>query len=416
MGALPANWIKSFNDAQLDALVEEALQNNLNLQAAASQVEAAGGLVTQAGAQMKPVVAAVGDSSEQKFSGGVQNNSSQGALSMSWELDIWGKIRSQKAAADSQFEAVTADYEFARLSLKAQLARSWFTAVEMNRQLKLANEVVELYQRTYDIVFTKYNFGDLGMKEVHLARADLASAKERVREVDGAYKISLRAVELILGRYPSAELDVSDEFVAVPPAIPVGLPSSLIERRPDLVAAERRVAAAFSSTQAAKAARLPSIGLTGSAGGSNSALTDLLGSGGNFWSVGANFLGPIYSGGALKADVRIANAEQEGALAQFGQKALVAFGEVETALNNEDLLAERAEFINSIVTDNQQALELAQTQFEGGSVELLDVLQMQARLVASKVAQISMQKDQLVERINLHLAIGGDFAPEGNSL
>ena len=408
MAPLPANFIKAFNDPQLDALVEEALANNLNLQASASQVTAAGGLVTQASAQMKPVVGAAGEAVETGF-GGSQVTETQGAVAISWELDIWGKIRAQTDAAEAEFEAVTAEYEFARLSLRAQVARSWFMAVETNQQLAFANEVVDLYTRTLKIVTAKNELGEIGMKEVHLAKADLASAEERLRQVKGAHEVAQRSLEILLGRYPSAEMEVSSEFAAVPPPIPAGLPSDLIERRPDLVAAERRVAAAFNQTTSAKAARLPSIGLSGSAGGVNNQLTTLLGSGSSFWNVGANFLAPIYSGGALQAEVEIATAQQEGALAAFGQKALVAFGEVENSLSNEQLLEQREAFMDSIVDNNEKAFEIAQTQFQQGAVELLDVLQMQARLVNAKVAQISMRNARLAERINLHLALGGDF-------
>ncbi|MBK1877611.1 efflux transporter outer membrane subunit [Pelagicoccus mobilis] len=411
-GPLPANWIKSFDDAQLEAVVDEALANNLNLSAAASQVQAAAGLVTQAGSQMKPVIAAVGDGSHLEYDGGLSSDSGQGALSVSWELDIWGKLRSQRDAAEAQFEAVTSDYEYARLSLKAGVAKSWFTTVELKQQLAYASEVVDLYQQTLRIVETKHKFGDVGMKEVHLAKADLAASEERLKQVEGAEKTAVRSLEVLLGRYPSAELEVANEFAAVPPTIPVGLPSELIERRPDLVAAERRVAAAFNLTDAAKAARLPSIGLTAAGGASNNDFADLLGAGDGFWSVGANFLAPIYAGGALQAEVEISTAEQEAALALYGQKALVAFGEVENALSNEALLARREALLADQVDDSLKALELAQTEFKNGAIELLNVLQLQARYVSAKVAYISIKNARLAERIDLHLALGGDFSEE----
>ncbi|MBL4575087.1 MAG: efflux transporter outer membrane subunit [Opitutaceae bacterium] len=400
---LPANWIKAFQDPQLDAIIDEVLANNLDLQAAAAEVEAAGGLVTQAGAQMKPVITAGGEGEQGS------SHSSQGAVNISWELDIWGKLRAQTDAAEAQREAITADYEYARLSLKAQTARSWFMAVEIAQQLEFAQEVVGLYEKTFEIVEIKFEFGDVGMKEVHLARADLTTSKERLRQVEGASKVAKRGLEVLLGRYPSAELEVSNDFVAVPPPIPVGLPSELIERRPDLVAAERRVAAAFNMTTVAKTARLPSIGLSGSVGGANSELTDLLGGGGSFWSVGANFLAPIYSGGALKAEVEISNSKQEAALAAFGQQALVAFGEVENTLSNGAILAEQGQLLTSICEDNRNALELVQIQFKDGAEELLSVLLLQASLVTSQVSLINNQNAQLSERITLHLALGGDF-------
>ncbi|HSH09737.1 MAG TPA: efflux transporter outer membrane subunit [Oceanipulchritudo sp.] len=409
IGALPANWIESFQDPQLNAIIDEALANNLNLRAAASLVEASSGLVTQVSAQMKPVVAAAGQGTEQGFEGGMRSSPSQASLNVSWELDIWGRVRAETAAAESEFQAMTAEYEFARLSLKAQVAKAWFTAVEIRKQLEYAQEVVDLYRKTLEITEIKYEYGDADMKNVHLARADLGTAQERLRQVEGADKIARRSLEILVGRYPSAEMEIATEFVAVPPPIPVGLPSELLERRPDLVAAERRVAAAFNMTFAAKAARLPTIGLSAGAGVANNELASLLGAGDAFWNVGANFLAPLYAGGALQTQVEIRTSQQEAALSQYGQRALVAFGEVENALSNETLLAQREELLRAIVQDNRSAVELAQTQYENGLVELLSVLQMQARLVNSQIALISIRNSRLAERINLHLAIGGDF-------
>jgi len=411
VGPMPDNWIESFHDPELEALVDEALVNNLNLRAAASRVEAAGGYVTQAGAQMKPVVAASGQAAEQGYSGGFQSSPAQGGLTVSWELDIWGKIRAQRAAAEAQYQATTAEYEFARLSLKATVAKGWFTAVEIRQQVEYAREVVALNEETLEITNIKYEYGDLGMQQVHLARADLSAARERLRQAEGAYLTAQRALEVMLGRYPSAEMEVSDVLATVPPPIPAGLPSDLLERRPDLVAAQQRVAAAFNLTTSAKAARLPSIGLTGGVGLVDDQLTSLVGAGPGFWSVGANFLAPIYAGGALQAQVEIQTAQQEAALSAYGQQALVAFGEVENALSNEKLLADREALLESTVEDNREAFELAQIQYENGDIELLSVLLMQQRLVASQVALISIRNARLAERINLHLALGGDFNP-----
>ncbi len=407
---IPDNWIKSFNDPELEAIIDEALQNNLNLQAAASQVESAGGLVTQAGAQLLPVVAASGEAAQTGYEGLSSTSSSNVGLSASWELDIWGRVRAEKSAAEAGLDETIANFEFARLSLKGQTAKSWYTATETTQQLKFAAEVTELYKKTLDIVSTKHEFGDADMTDVHLARADLASAEERMRQLDGAHRAAIRSLELLLGRYPSAELEVSDEFVPVPPSVPAGLPSELLERRPDLIAAERRVAQAFNLTTAAKAARLPTLSLSVAGGASNSQLTSLLGAGDTFWNAGANFMGPIFTGGALAAQVDIRNAQQEGTLAQYGQQALVAFGEVETALTNETLLKERAAFLESVVENNQSAVTLAQDKYNAGAIELLNLLQIQARLINSKVAFISLQNSRLTERINLHLALGGDFS------
>ncbi len=409
VGELPDDWVASFGDPQLEAIVNEGIEHNLNLRASAAQLTAASGLVVQAGSQMKPHVAAAGDANQTNFDGGLETNTSQAALQVSWELDVWGRVRAETAAAEAGYEAATADYEFARLSLKAQIAKSWFVAVETRAQLLFAEEVVELNQETLRVVNAKYEFGEVGMSDVHLARSDLASSKERLQQVQGALRTIQRALEVLLGRYPSAEIEVAAEFVAVPPPIPVGLPSELLERRPDLVAADRRVAASFNQISAAKAARLPTIGLTAGGGSTTGGLAELLGAGSGFFSLGANFLGPLYTGGALAAQVDIETAEQQAALAAYGQKALIAFGEVENALTNESLLQSREALLSDVVSDNRSALELARFQYEQGAIELINVLVMQARLVNAEVQFINIRNLRLAERINLHLAIGGDF-------
>jgi outer membrane protein, multidrug efflux system len=411
IGDLPDNWVESFGDPQLEDIVNEGIEHNLNLRASAAQLTAASGLIVQAGSQMKPHVAAAGDASQTNFQGGLETNTTQAALQVSWELDVWGRVRAETAAAEAGYEAATADYEFARLSLKAQIAKTWFAAVETRQQMAFAQEVVDLNAETLRLVEVKYEFGEVDMSDVHLARSDLASARERLQQVEGSYRTVQRALEVLLGRYPSAEINVATEFVAVPPPIPVGLPSELLERRPDLVAADRRVAASFNQVTAAKAARLPSIGLTAGGGAATGGLTELMGAGNGFFNLGANFLGPLYAGGALQAQVDIETAEQEAALLNYGQQALTAFSEVENALTNESLLKSREELLEQVVADNRAALDLAQFQYQQGAVELLNVLIMQARLVNAQVQLINIRNLRLAERINLHLAIGGDFTP-----
>ena len=234
VGELPDDWVASFGDPQLEAIVNEGIEHNLNLRASAAQLTAASGLVVQAGSQMKPHVAAAGDANQTNFDGGLETNTSQAALQVSWELDVWGRVRAETAAAEAGYEAATADYEFARLSLKAQIAKSWFVAVETRAQLLFAEEVVELNQETLRVVNAKYEFGEVGMSDVHLARSDLASSKERLQQVQGALRTIQRALEVLLGRYPSAAV-VS--LVSVPifsarstPAVPLR-PKSISKRR-----------------------------------------------------------------------------------------------------------------------------------------------------------------------------------------
>ena len=343
-GAVKDGWIKTFGDAELEKIVAEALQNNTDLAAAGANLDAAAALATQAGAQLIPAVNVSADS-QTIDRGGETSDSSGASLNMQWELDIWGKLSAGEAAAQEAYRATEADLEAARQSLVAQTAKAWFLATEANLQLSLSEEAVNIYQETLKIVEARVEAGADSPQDLFLAKADLNAASERQREASGAFTQSVRSIEIILGRYPSAELEVAREFVPTPPGIPVGIPSELLERRPDLIAAERRVAEAFQRIEAAKAAKLPSISLTASGGSSSSDLSDLVGSDSGFFSLGANLVAPLDIGGALEAQVQIETAQQEAALANYGGIALRAFGEVESGLTNEQLLLEREAFL-----------------------------------------------------------------------
>jgi outer membrane protein TolC len=176
------------------------------------------------------------------------------------------------------------------------------------------------------------------------------------------------------------------------------------------VAAERRVASAFHAVQSAKAARLPRFTLTASGGRSSSELIRLIGAGAGFWSAGIQMFAPLFLGGALQAQVQFATADQEAALALFGQAALRAFSEVESSLGNEPLLAGQQTYLEAVLTQDTEALRLGRLRYEGGATDLLHVLQMQTRVLHSQFALVNIRNDRLANRIALHLALGGGFA------
>src|SRR6185436_3019537 len=193
--------------------------------------------------------------------------------------------------------------------------------------------------------------------------------------------------------------------------IPTGLPSQLLERRPDVIAAERRVAAAFNRIHEAKAARLPAIALTTSVSSITSDLFELKEHTNPVWSVGANLLMPLFRGGALKTQVEIGTAEQKQAIAEYAAVGLRAFGEVESALAAEIAARDRERILVATLGDYQQALSMVQTQFKVGSTDLRFVEQRQLALNATRSALIRVQTEQRVQRVNLHLALGGSFEP-----
>jgi outer membrane protein TolC len=202
---------------------------------------------------------------------------------------------------------------------------------------------------------------------------------------------------------------VTPQLAGQPGDVPGGLPSELLERRPDVVAAERRIAAAFHRVGEAKAARLPIIALTTSVNAISSDLFVLQDRDNPVWSVGANLLAPIFHGGALKRQVEIRTAEQKQAVAQYAVIGLRAFGEVEDALAAEIAAREREQILTQTLADNQRALEIVQVQFKVGSTDLRFVTQRQLALIATQSALIRMQAEQRIQRVNLHLALGGSF-------
>ena len=408
-GGVDSAWIKSFRDPALESYIGDVVAGNIELGAALHAVEAAAGSARQAGALLRPQLNAAGMVNHLDRSGGDSSDSSDLSAQLSWELDLWGRVRAARAAAGANYRATEAEYQDARLSLAAVAAKAWYLATETYQQLEFAREIVNIQQKRLDLVTIKFEEGELSPKEKHLAGADLNAAKDRLQQVSLAHRNALRTLEVLAGRYPAAKQQIARRYVPVPPSVPAGVPSALIERRPDLRAAGEQVAVAFNLVTEAKAARLPRISLTAAAGRSSNDLLDLIDQGPGFWSAGGNFIAPIYQGGALKEQVVIRTAEQKAALSLFGQKSLNAFNEVETALDGEAIFRNRERFLKGALDDNQKALDIAQKQFDAGKLDLLSVLQMQERVISSKIAWINIRSIRLAQRIELHLALGGSF-------
>jgi len=403
-------WLDSFEDQMLEALVAEVLANNQNLQAAAAKVDAAAALATQAGAALKPTIGLSGKGSTVGASGLTSNlESSNAFLSISWELDIWGRIRSGVAAADATNRATQADYEYARQSLVALTAKTWFLATQIRVQQKLSQEAVEIFTELVNLVEARQRIGLAQPQDLSQIKARLANAEANLRQVKSSFLDIVRSLEVLLGRYPSAELEVNTDYLAQLPPIPTGMPAEILERRPDLISAESRVAATFNLTQQARAARLPRVKLTASGGAADNGLTDILNTSNPVVSLGANLFAPLYTGGALKAAVEEADAKQRAAMSVYAQSVLSAFQEVETALSNEHLYRERETYLRDVVNNNQEAYRITLAQHKVGRVDLLSVLQNQASLLSARSALIAAKNERLSQRVSLHLALGGSF-------
>jgi NodT family efflux transporter outer membrane factor (OMF) lipoprotein len=277
------------------------------------------------------------------------------------------------------------------------------------RQGENALRTITIYEDLVRLVGVRFDVGAASRQDVALAQADLERIRRQERQLVSAQQQIVRGLEALLGRYPSDELQLATTIAQLPGPVPEGLPAELLERRPDLVAAERRVAAAFYGIQVAKAARLPAVAITAAGGRSTNEIFKLVGVSPNFWAVGAGFLAPLFSAGALKAGVDIATAEQRAAVALYGQTVLRAFQEVESVLDDETLLAEQQVFLESALAQDEEAVRLGRIQYDVGQIDLLSVLQLQARQYDTEFDLITLRNDRLSNRIALHLALGGGF-------
>jgi NodT family efflux transporter outer membrane factor (OMF) lipoprotein len=407
VGPIVETWLAGFNDPQLDALVREALANNPDLQVAAARVEQAAAFVKVAGATLRPQVNALA-----RGGGALSGDSSglEGAgLFANWEIDLWGRVRAGREAAHDQYGSAALDAEYARQSLAALVAKSWFLATEARLQRAIAEEMAGASERQLNLVQDRLRVGRGDEYELALAHANLATFRDSVRSLDLAYQQSLRALEALAGRYPAAVLSVPAQLAALPGPVPVGMPSELLERRPDVVAAERRVAAAFYRVEEAKAARLPRISLTAAVTSISSDLFVLKDRDNPVWSAGASLTAPLYTGGALTGQIEVRTAEQKQALAEYGRVGARAFGEVENALSTAFALDEREAILAQSVIHNSRALELANVRYRVGAGDLRAVQQQALALHAARTALLRVQGERLVQRVNLHLALGGPF-------
>jgi NodT family efflux transporter outer membrane factor (OMF) lipoprotein len=405
-GAIADDWLASFDDAQLDALVAEAMTNNPDLRVSATRVEQAGQYVELAKARLRPSVNLLGI-------GGFNMGSEalQGVwLGASWEPDLWGRLRYAREASQAGYASARADFEFGRQSLAATVAKTWFTASETWLQLQIAEEMVEVAQELVTLAEKRWQIGPGDEHDVALARANLGTFQDTVKQVRLAHEQTLRALELLLGRYPAAELRARRDLPALPGPIPAGLPLEMLERRPDLIAAERRVAAAFNRVGEAKAARLPQIVLNASVSAIRSEILEVRDDFENpSAGVGGRLTAPIYDGGGLATQVEIRTLEQKEAVAQYARMALRALGDVEDALAAGAALADREELLQRTVADNERALELVQASYRVGKADLRAVQQQQLNVHTTRLTLLRVQSERLAQRANLHLALGGSF-------
>jgi NodT family efflux transporter outer membrane factor (OMF) lipoprotein len=419
---LDETWWAEFDDPGLKALIEEALENNRDLRGAAARVEAARAQARIAGADQYPDVIAGLDSAKRKQNfiglpipgaeGGVLSTTTTTwglSLDVSWEVDLWGRLRAGAAAALADAQAARADYEAARLSLSGQTAKLWFALVEARQQLDLARQTLTSFQDAADWIRGRYEAGLRPSVDLRLALANVHGAEAAVQARLGEIELLERQVEVLLGRYPVGGLPEVDALPSLPGPVPAGLPAEMLSRRPDLAAAERRVAAADRRLAQARRSLYPRLSLTGSVGSSSEELGDLLDGDFGVWSIAGGLLQPIFQGGRLRANVELSEAQTREAVSSFAGTALQAFSEVESTLAVESLLEERERALADATEQSVAARALTERRYAAGIDNVFGVLDAQRRAFDAESALLTVRRLRLDNRVDLYLALGGGF-------
>jgi NodT family efflux transporter outer membrane factor (OMF) lipoprotein len=340
------------------------------------------------------------------------------SLETSWEVDLWGRLRAGARAAVAELQAAEADLRGARLSLTGQVAKSWFAVTEARLQAELAADSAESFRTVADQIRSRYEQGLSPSLELRLALSNMEAAEALSAARREQLDRTVRQLEILLGRYPGGSLLdelAGGELPRLPGAVPTGLPAELVSRRPDLVAAERRLAASDQRTAQAKRSLYPRLTLTASGGWASSELSDLLDGDFGVWSLVAGLAQPIFQGGRLRAGVDSAKATGEEALAGYANAVLLAYSEVESALAAERHLVEREIHLASSAEQLIAARRLAEDRYRSGLGNYLIVLESQTRALTAQIELLNARRSLLDNRIDLHMALGGGFEEDTSS-
>ncbi len=403
-------WLSDFKDPVLSQLVNEAIQNNPDLVVAAANVDIANANARKAAANLYPSVLSYGRLS---FKNGIDSSMTVGLSGVGfffgWTLDLWGQIRSQAAAGELNYQAAQADYQFVEESLAAQVAKTWFTGNLAATQLSLAQQAVQNYKKLLVLVKQQENIGQVSEINVESIQTGLSTAENNLIQAQNAQSDAARSLQILIGHYPNGALIFKSHLAYLPAPPPVGIPSQLLQRRWDIIAAENRVASSFHNVHAQEAALLPQVNLSAGFGVIDGALSSFTGNN-HFYNYGGNLLWPIFTGGALEANIEIAEGERKRALADFAHTAMMAFMQVETALSNEQNLIAQNNTVGLALTANQKNLQLMKIRYRVGQIAESDVLQQQITVIQNQSDLATIQSQLLLNRIDLYLALGGGFS------
>jgi len=408
-------WWEVFQDETLQQLVLDALASNYDLAAAVHRVEQAKSFVGVAQSPFYPQISYQGSAGRQgqpRFQGTPRDTFSffDGAFALAWEIDVWGRIRRSSEAAQ---QSLLATEEFRRgvlLSLVTDVAQAYLGLLELDSELEITRETASAYQGTLDL-FTRRFQGGVG-NDLEVARAEgaLAQTLAQIPDLERAIVAQENAIRVLLGREPGpiprgtplAEREA-------PPATPPGLPSALLERRPDVLQAEHVVASANAQVGVAVANFFPQIGLTALYGGQSSELKEIVKHGFSVWNAAGNAAGPIFQGFALLEQYRGQVAGWEETEARYEQTAIIAFSEVSDALTAQARLDEARAEQERAVLAYRKSVRLSLLRFDHGLSSYFEVLEAQKLLYPAELVLAKIQRDQLLTVVTLYRALGGGW-------
>jgi len=405
----PSVWLDSFNAPQLFPLINEALQQNFSLQSAAARIRAAQARARQAGAALLPDAALDGSAARRKIQGSGSTIDNSFALTgrIQWDIDLWNRLDLEARAAGVEAAAAADDYRAAQLSLAARIARSWFRLIEVKLQQQLSAQTVSSYRQSLQVIEEQYRRGLNSALDLRLARSQLSSAEATLAERNRLFDNEQRTLEQLLGRYPAGTLAATDQLPELTEAIPVGLPSSLLQRRPDVRAAELRLQAVELRAAAEERNWLPGFSLTGTAGTASDRLYQLLDWDTLVWSLAASLSQSLFDGGRDSAARQLAAAQRDEQLTGYAETLLNAFREVETALATEASLQNQQQALAQTVSEAEEAEQLAEQRYRQGLEGIITLLETQRRAFSARSSLLQTSRLRLENRVDLHLALAG---------
>ena len=412
-------WWEVFRDDALTELINETLRNNYDLRIAAARVEQSRAFYGVARAEFFPQIGYEGGIGRSRNTSqlsvpvleGQESNAFRGIFNLAWEIDVWGRIR---YSTDAAIAELLASEEFRRgvvLSLVSEVAQAYFELREFDLELEIARRTIESFQRTLELFSRRFQLGVASRLETARAEAALASTSAVIPNLERSIVAKENQINVLLGRNPGPILRgviLTDPMF--PPDTPPGLPSQLLERRPDIRQAEQTLIAANARIGVAQADFFPRIGLTSLFGGASADIENVVKSGGNIWAVAGQLSGPIIQGGRLTSLYQAAIAEWEQARLQYEQSVITALQEVSNALINQQKLAQVRKDQERAVTALRESVRLSTLRYSGGLAGYFEVIESQQQLFPAENSLAQTQRDQLIAVVQLYRALGGGWA------